>query len=336
MAKTKFLSVFDIPKDIKTNGLKPIYYVFGEDTFSFDYAKSVIEKAVTPLLASEFDKETYYGSKNSFTEILSAASTFPFGDGKKFLIVKNAEKPKDKDKLAEYAASPSEFTVILLLHEGSITKPDSEPYKTLNKLGEIFESKEMKGDALVEWVKSYVKENQRNISDENAQLLIDIVGENRSLIELQLEKIFLFLNDKKEVTLESIQQLATELKQFNIFDLINSIGRKEKSKALEIAFNLYESGTDMIQIIGMLNRYFSALAKIDELNALKISDQEAARIVGTHPFYYKNYVEARKRYDLNAITNAFRALFNADLTIKTSPLDQKTVLTMLIAEIIPD
>lgn len=336
MAKTKFLSVFDIPKDIKTNGLKPIYYVFGEDTFSFDYAKSVIEKAVTPLLASEFDKETYYGSKNSFTEILSAASTFPFGDGKKFLIVKNAEKTKDKDKLAEYAASPSEFTVILLLHEGSITKPDSEPYKTLNKLGEIFESKEMKGDALVEWVKSYVKENQRNISDENAQLLIDIVGENRSLIELQLEKIFLFLNDKKEVTLESIQQLATELKQFNIFDLINAIGRKEKSKALEIAFNLYESGTDMIQIIGMLNRYFSALAKIDELNALKMSDQEAARIVGTHPFYYKNYVEARKRYDLNAITNAFRALFNADLTIKTSPLDEKTVLTMLIAEIIPD
>lgn len=336
MAKTKFLSVFDIPKDIKTNGLKPIYYVFGEDTFSFDYAKSAIEKAVTPLLASEFDKETYYGSKNSFTEILSAASTFPFGDGKKFLIVKNAEKPKDKDKLTEYAASPSEFTVILLLHEGSITKPDSEPFKTLNKLGEIFESKEMKGDALVEWVKSYVKENQRNISDENAQLLIDIVGENRSLIELQLEKIFLFLNDKKEVTLESIQQLATELKQFNIFDLINAIGRKEKSKALEIAFNLYESGTDMIQIIGMLNRYFSALAKIDELNALKMSDQEAARIVGTHPFYYKNYVEARKRYDLNAITNAFRALFNADLTIKTSPLDQKTVLTMLIAEIIPD
>lgn len=336
MAKTKFSSVFDIPKDIKANGLKPIYYIFGEDTFSFDFAKDVIEKAVSPLLASEFDKETYYGSKNSFSEILSAASTFPFGDGKKFLIIKNAEKPKDKDKLADYAESPSEFTVMLLFHEGTITKPDSEPYKTLSKLGEIFESKEMKGDALVEWVKSYAKENQRNISDENSQLLIDIVGENRSLIELQLEKIFLYLDDKKEITLESIQQLATELKQFNIFDLINAVGRKEKSKALEIAFNLYESGTDMIQIIAMLNRYFSALAKIDELNAMKMSDQEAARIVGTHPFYYKSYLEARRRYNLQDITNAFRALFNADLTIKTSPLDQKTVLTILIAEIIPD
>lgn len=336
MAKTKFLSVFDIPKDIKANGLKPIYYVFGEDTFSFAFAKDVIEKAVTPLLASEFDKETYYGSKNSFSEILSAASTFPFGDGKKFLIIKNAEKPKDKDKLAEYAESPSEFTVMLLFHEGSLTKPDAEPFKTLNKLGEVFESKELKGDALVEWVKSYVKENRRNISDENTQLLIDIVGENRSLIELQLEKIFLFLDDKKEITLESIQYLATEHKQFNIFDLINAIGRKEKSKALEISYNLYDSGTDMIQIIAMLNRYFSALAKIDELNSLKMSDQEAAKIVGTHPFYYKNYLEARKKYNHQDITNAFRSLFNADLTIKTSSLDQKTVIAMLIAEIIPD
>lgn len=336
MAKTKFPSVFDIPKDIKTKGLKPIYYIFGEDTFSFDYAKDVINKAVSPQLASEFDKETYYGSKNSYAEILSAASTFPFGDGKKFLIIKNAEKPKDKEKLAEYAESPSEFTVMLLLHEGSITKPDSEPYKTLIRLEEIFESKEMKGDALVEWVKTIVKENQRNISDENAQLLIDIVGENRSLIELQLEKIFLFLDDKKEVTLESIQQLATELKQFNIFDLINAVGRKEKSKALEIAFNLYESGTDMIQIIAMLNRYFTALSKINEITAMKLSVQEASRIVGTHQYYYKDYLDARRRFSDQEITNAFRALFNADLTIKTSPLDQKTVLTMLIAEIIPD
>ncbi|MGQ9797865.1 MAG: DNA polymerase III subunit delta [Ignavibacterium sp.] len=336
MAKTKFPSVFDISKDIKTNGLKPIYYIFGEDTFSFDYAKEVLDKVITPKLASEFDKETFYGSKTNYADIVSAASTFPFGDGKKFLIVKNAEKPKDKDKLADYAKSPSEFTVLLLFHEGTITKPESEPFKTLNKLGEIFESKEMKGDALVEWIKSYVKENNKTISDENAQLLIDIVGENRSLIELQLEKIFLFINDKKEITLESIQQLATELKQFNIFDLINAVGKKDKAKALEIAFNLYDSGTEIIQIIAMLNRYFTALSKINELTAMKLPVPEAARIVGTHQYYYKDYLDARRRYSDKEITNAFRALFKADLSVKTSSLDEKTVLTMLIADIIAD
>lgn len=334
MAKTKFPSVFDIPKDIKTNGLKPIYYIFGEDTFSFDYVKETLDKIITPKLASEFDREIYYGSKTTYADILSAASTFPFGDGKKYLIVKNAEKPKDKDKLAEYAQSPSEFTVMLLFHEGTITKPESEPFKTLIKLGEIFESKEMKGDALVEWIKSYVKENDKIISDENALLLVDIVGENRSLIELQLEKIFLFLNDRKEITIESIQQLATELKQYNIFDLINAVGKKDKAKALEIAFNLYDSGTEIIQIVAMLNRYFTAIAKINELTSMKLSIQEAARIVGTHQYYYKDYLDARKRYSDKELTNAFRALFNADLSIKTSSLDEKTVLAILIADVI--
>lgn len=336
MAKTKFPSVFEIPKDIKNNGLKPIYYIFGEDTFSFDFSKNLIEKTVAPELSSEFDKEIFYGSKTSYADIVSAASTFPFGDGKKFLIVKNAEKPKDKDKLADYAKSPSEFTVLLLFHEGTITKPESEPYKTLIKLGEIFESKEMKGDALIEWIKSFSKENHKIISDENAQLLVDIVGENRSLIELQLEKIFLFLNEQNEITLESIQKLATELKQYNIFDLINAIGRKDKSQALDIAYNLFDSGTEIIQIIAMLNKYFSSLAKINELISMKLPIPEAAKIVGTHQYYYKDYLDARKRYSDKEITNAFRALFNADLSIKTSSLDEKTVLTILIADIISD
>lgn len=336
MAKTNSQSVFNLPNDIKKNGLKPIYYVFGEDTFGFDFAKETIEKAITPYLSSDFDKETFYGSKTSFAELITIASTFPFGDGKKFLIFKNAEKPKDKDKLTDYAKSPSEFSVLLLFHEGSITKQESEPFKSLGKIGALFESKELKGSALVEWLKTFVKENDMLISDENAQLLIDIVGENRSLIELQLEKIFIYLSGKKEITLESIQNLATQLKQYTIFDLLNAVGKKDKAKALEVAFNLYDSGTEIIQIIAMLNRYFTGLAKIYELQSLKITEQEAAKIVGTHPYYYKSYIEARKKYSDKDITNAFRALLNADLSVKTTSLDEKTVLTVLIADVIPD
>lgn len=336
MAKIKTISVFDIPKDLKTNGLRPVYYVFGEDNYGFDFAKNLIEKAIIPHLSSEFDKETYYGSKNSFSELVSIASTFPFGDGKKFLIFKNAEKPKDKNVLTEYLKSPSDFTVILFLHEGTISKLDSEPYKSLNKMNALFESKELKSAALTEWIITFVKDNGKVISDENAQLLIDIVGENRSLIELQLEKIFLYLNEKNEITLESIQSLATELKQFTIFDLLNAVGRKDKTKAIEVAYNLYESGTEITQIIAMLNRYFTGLIKINELNSLKMSDQQAAKIVGTHPYYYKSYIDTRKKYSDKDITHAFRVLFNADLSVKTTSLDNKTILTVLIADLIPD
>jgi DNA polymerase III delta subunit len=65
------------------------------------------------LLLSEFDKETIYSEDRSINDILSLASSFPFGSEKKLIIVKEAEKIKDKKPLKDYAASPAEFTVLL-------------------------------------------------------------------------------------------------------------------------------------------------------------------------------------------------------------------------------
>ena len=84
------------------------------------------------MLLSEFDKETIYSEDRSINDILSLASSFPFGSEKKLIIVKEAEKIKDKKLLKDYAASPAEFTVIAFFHNGSITNLSTEPFKTLD------------------------------------------------------------------------------------------------------------------------------------------------------------------------------------------------------------
>ncbi len=71
-------------------------------------------------------------------------------------------------------------------------------------------------------------------------MLTDISGENRNTLEAQLEKIFLYIGDSKEITIESIRGLSTSLKQYTIFDLQNAIGKKSKSHALKVANNLLE------------------------------------------------------------------------------------------------
>jgi len=60
-------------------------------------------------------------------------------------------------------------------------------------------------------------------------MLIDIVGENREMLEAQLEKIFVYLNENKEISVESLIALSTSLKEYNIFDLQNAIGKKNKA-----------------------------------------------------------------------------------------------------------
>jgi len=334
MVKSKAPSILEAIGEIKKRKFKPVYYFFGEYSYNLTFALHTLEEVFTPLLSSEFDKETIYSEDRPINEILGLASSFPFGSEKKLIIVREAEKIRDKKPLKDYTASPAEFTVLAFFHNGSITNLNSEPFKTLDANKFLYEAKELKGKNLIDWLISEAEEKGKKLSEENAQVLVDIAGENRNMLEDQLEKICVFLNKEKEITIESIQKVSSELKQFNIFDLQNAIGLKDKTKSLTIANNLLDNGAEPTFIISMLTRYFTGLAKITELKTKNIPVQEAARIVGTHHYYYPGYVKARTLYSDEKLVGVFRALLKADVSVKTTSSDNKTIITLLIAEIL--
>ena len=336
MAKSKAPPVLEVEKQLKQKKILPVYYLFGEDSHSIETTFDAVEKAVSPFITSDFDKEVFYGENQTFAGIVGLASTFPFGSEKKLIIVKQAEKLKDKKELVSYLNSPSDFSVLLFLHDGTISSTASEPYKTLANQGYLFEAKELKGKSLIEWLISTAEKKGKIISYENAQLLTDISGENRNTLEAQLEKIFLYIGDSNEITIDSIRGLSTSLKQYTIFDLQNAIGKKNEANALKIADNLLKNGMEPIQIIAMINKYFTSLARLNELTASNTNEFHVARIMGTHPFYLKDYHQARRMYSDKHLASAFAALLKADLSIKTTSLDDKTLISVLIAEIIPD
>ena len=334
MAKSKAPSILDVIPSIDNGTLQPVYYFFGEDYYLLQNVLDLISKAVSPLITSDFDKETFYGDKKPLGEVLDFAKAFPFGSEKKLIIFKQFEKVKDKKPLVDYAASPADFTVLVLIHNGTITNLSSEPYKTLGKNNFIFEAKELRGKNLLKWLIRHIEEKGKIISEENAQMLVDISGESRSMLENQIEKIITFMSEEKEISLNHIQSLSTRLKQFSIFDLQNAIGKKEKDKAINIAFNLLENSAEPVFIVAMLTRYFTGVSRVSELTKENIPFQQAARIVGTHPYYYKDYQQARRLYSDSDLAGVFRALLHADLSIKTTSADGKNIITILISEIL--
>jgi DNA polymerase-3 subunit delta len=336
MAKSKLTlpSVLDISKKISRNNLLPVYYFFGEESYSLDIGLKAVEKAVLPLIASDFDKETFYGENKTLSEVLDFASAFPFGSEKKFIIFKEFEKVKDKKILASYLKSPPDFTVMVLIHNGTITGFKTEPYPDLIEKKFIFVAKELRGENLLNWVINYCENSGKYLSQENAQLLIDIVGDNRNLIESQLEKIFTFLGERKEIRIDDINALSTELKEFNIFDLQNAVGKKDKAAAIKVAYKLLDQGDEPTFIIYMLTRYFTGLSRINELRDKNLPEQAAAGIVGTHPFYYKEYLKARTIYSDRDLYRASEALLKADLSTKTTSTDNKSIITLLLTEIL--
>ena len=331
-SKLKFPSVSEAVKNIKRRNLQPIYFFFGEDSFSIDTSVNALNEAMKSHIASDFDKETFYGDEKPLSEIIDFASAFPFGSEKKFIIYKEFEKVRDKKDLLPYIESPSDFTVLLIIHNGSIQNPDTVLYRTLLENDFIYEAKELKGGNLISWLVDYCEENKKMLKAENAQILVDIVGENRSMLEAQLDKIFTFIGDKPEILLDDIRSLSSALKEYSIFDLQDAIAKKDKARAMKLAFNLLEKGKEPTFIIHMLTRYFTGLARVNEMTEQKMNDYAAARIVGTHPYYYKNYKLARRAYSDRDLFHASRALMKADLAVKTTSADSKAIVSVLISE----
>ena len=336
MAKSKvnIPSILDAPKTFTKDKFLPVYFFIGKDSYSIDLVVKELESSISPFIGSDFDKEIIFADeKTNLAQLLSLASTFPFGSEKKFLLIKEFDKIKDIKSLADYILDPPVFTTIVFVHHGEIQYTDKDPYKSLALKKYIFEAKELKGENLVQWLIEMARKNEKQLSSENAQMLIEITGGSKSLLEDQLEKVFIFLGNEKVIDFETIKALSASLKENTIFDLQDALGRKDKAKSIKILYNLLEKGAEPVFIIAMLTKYFTGLSRVIEMKE-KISDDVAARIVGTHPFYYKNYKSARANFSDKDLFRSLNAVLNVDILLKTTSFDPKSLFTVLITDIL--
>ena len=335
--KSDVQSIYSIGKFLKEDSLLPIYFFYGDDNYALENAVKAIEKAVDPLLTSEFDKEIINAEEKTIVELMDLASVFPFGSKKKIIILKDFDELKgDKKQFGPYVKDPAPSTVLVVIKYGKIQNHNTLPYSLLLEKNYLFEANELKGKELVNWIVRYSAKNGKIISEDNAELLLDIVGENRSMIEMQLQKIFTYLGDNKEIRLDVIKSVASQIKEYIIFDLLNAIGSMNKSKAVEILLNLLSQGDEDKQalfILVMLNKYFTGIAQIPELEKGNLTDQSKAKIIGTHPYYYKDYVRAGRFFKEEKMLNISRALLRTDVMLKTTSANARTLMLMLLAEI---
>src|ERR1035441_4007219 len=133
MAKSKvnIPSILEAPKSFSKDNFLPVYFFCGNDYYSIDAVVRELESAISPFIGSDFDKETIYGDdKVNLPQLLSLASSFPFGSEKKFILFKEFDKVKDINSLTDYVKNPPLYTTIVFIYNGELQYPEKEPYKS--------------------------------------------------------------------------------------------------------------------------------------------------------------------------------------------------------------
>ncbi len=150
----------------------------------------------------------------------------------------------------------------------------------------------------------------------------------------ELDKLILYTGKRKTITGIDVKNVTGASRQFNIFELQNSIGAGDVKRAIFILDRMLTEGESPTGIVVMLSRYFSVLWKLNERGTESVSSAELAREVGVPFFYFNSYASAAKRYGVEQLERAFEQLLYADACIKRGVANIALALTLPIVALI--
>jgi DNA polymerase-3 subunit delta len=191
----------------------------------------------------------------------------------------------------------------------------------------------------VRWITDYCTGRGVKIEADGARELVDALGGDMMMISNELEKLILYVGEKKRITLGDVETMVLAAKQRSLYELTDAISSKDRVRALEVLDAILTSGEGEEASIGhvyMLAKTFRQMLVILERN---VRDQRmlwAALWQGFRvpPFAADDIIKQARRYkSRRELTRAIRLVAKADLALRSNPVSKRIVLERLIMDL---
>lgn len=321
-------------KATTVESLKPVYLIYGDEQLLLEEAVARLKKNFSQEGNLDFNYDQFCGDKDNAGAMIQAAETLPFMSAKRLILVKDVDKLPSSDikALAQYVSNPSPSTCLVLVARE--VKKNNPLYKAAEKRGQIFEYKLPSKKEYPNWVKKSFKDKGQLATDNAARLLIDGVGYNLSRLSNEIEKISLFYKDRAEISEEDVSALVCQSCDKNIFDLVDSMSRKDANSALVEFKHLVEEGGDPPQLIfHMIVRQFRLLIKTKSLVDRDLTDQAISKELKIPFFVAKKLRQQARNFSAQKLQAIYGLLAEVDLALKTSEREPKLLLEDLLVRV---
>lgn len=312
--------------------LHSVYIFLGEEEFLKEQALNELkQKCFTSKDESSlaFNYISFNGESSSSKQIIEEAEQLPLFSSKRMVVVKNLEYVLD-DLLLDYIKNPTATTCLVLLAR-KIDKRLSS-YKIIKDHAKLIEFEHLKQQNLVDWICDYCKNNDKNISHTNAVYITNILENNLSGIQQELEKLISFTGSNKTISSEDIELCISENKIKDSFELTDAIQRKDTSQSLEIVNNLLNQGKSLPEIIGLIRWMLTRLWQGKEMIKDKRRNdiQKKLRI----PYYFvSKFITQAEIFSINELKKGLNTLLDLERLMRTYTLPQRLILECLITQL---
>jgi DNA polymerase-3 subunit delta len=247
------------------------------------------------------------------------------------VVVRELERLPEKELLLGYLEHPSPTTLLVL----ATGKPDFRTtfFRTLEEQAVLVECRQLYDNEVPGWIRRRVEAAGKKITEEACELMPASVGKSLRDIQQEIDKLLTFAGERSTLTAEDVSSVVGVSKQYNVFELQNALGARDLSRALSILESMMRSGEQPTGIVVMLTKYLQRLLVI-RAHAQGGKDREeigaAMRIAPRQLHFFRQDVEAAHRFTPGELEDGFAALADADEQLKSTSMDPKLVMTLLL------
>ncbi len=344
--------------EVEKGKLRPAYVWVGDETFFRKRCREAILRHLVPSDLRDFSVFEFDLSETDVFEVLDRARTpslmAPFQvffvRGVKALFGRGSNQDK-LDALESYVKNPNPDAVLILIAD-HISIPadarrmeltDKERYERIREtLGEycgIVELSRVEEGEAVRWLTDYCSTQEVKIDADAAREMVDALGGDMMMISGELEKLLLYVTEKKRITLGDVETMVLAAKQRSLYELTDAISAKDRVKSLAVLDALLSTAEGEEAAIGhlyMLAKTFRQMLVILERN---VRDQRmlwAALWQGFRvpPFAAEDIIRQARRYkSKRELTRAIRLVAKADLALRSNPVSRRMVLEKLVLDL---
>src|ERR1700716_3530753 len=344
--------------EMQAHKLRPAYVFVGDEVFFRKRCReAILEHLVTPELR-DFSLFEFDLAETDLVEVLDRARTPSLMAPFQVFFVRGVKnlfgRGSNEEKLAAieaYCKDPNPAAVLIFVadHINIPTDPrrmeltDKERYErireTLVQYCAIVELARVEESEAVRWIGEYGATRDVKIDADAARELVDALGGDMMMVSNELEKLMLYVGEKKRITLGDVETMVLAAKQRSLYELTDAISAKDRVRALEILDAILSSGDGDEAAIGhiyMLAKTFRQMLVIVERN---VRDQRmlwAALWQGFRvpPFAADDIIKQARRYkSKRELTRAIRLVAKTDLALRSNPPSKRMMLEKLVLDL---
>jgi DNA polymerase-3 subunit delta len=358
-----------------------LHAIVGSDEAKVKRTAAAMAEKLTPPDAGDFGLEVIDGAVDNADQAtarirstIEALQTLPFLGSGKLVWLKNASFLGDSitgraasvqtalEELAEVIASEFGPDVILLVSATDVDKRRSF-YKSLAKRAEVQVFDRLDStrtgweEEAVELVRDRARKRKLQFDDDALDLFVLLTGGDSRQIENELEKIDIFLQETRTVSVEVVRELVPLSRAGVIFELGNAMAARDLKRALTLVRRLLDQGEKPIGILlvaivptirnlllakDLMERYriprpqapFAFISALNRLPATAMAHLPRKKDGSVNAYALGIAAQNVHRFATEQLIAGMRACLEANVKLVTSQLDHGLILTEIVVKLL--